>query len=26
MKARELILNLSNYFRQTLKRQDEKLY
>lgn len=26
IKARELILNLSNYFRQTLKRQDEKLY
>ncbi|EJP6472204.1 histidine kinase [Clostridium botulinum] len=25
IKARELILNLSNYFRQTLKRQDEKI-
>ncbi|WP_409069010.1 LytS/YhcK type 5TM receptor domain-containing protein [Clostridium sp. FAM 1755] len=24
-KARELILNLANYFRQTLKRQDEKI-
>ncbi|WP_251861995.1 LytS/YhcK type 5TM receptor domain-containing protein [Clostridium sp. Marseille-Q2269] len=25
IKARELILNLSNYFRQTLKRQEEKI-
>ncbi|MCR1934293.1 LytS/YhcK type 5TM receptor domain-containing protein [Clostridium tepidum] len=25
IKARELILNLANYFRQTLKRQDEKI-
>ncbi|MDS1005360.1 LytS/YhcK type 5TM receptor domain-containing protein [Clostridium sporogenes] len=25
IKARELILNLANYFRQTLKRQDERI-